>query len=206
MTPINSSASTIEEIGRSSRRAAIVSLLGFLLVMAAIGYAMLELKELGQQQVVAQEQVAKLKEQSEQYSNELSKVRMQLANARSSLSAARAAISAFHAGHLEDAISLYDEALTADPSNAYLQNLRAYSLFRLKKLDAAIEGQRQSVAIDPNYAWGYFDLARFLCAASPPQLEEARRAAAKAISLRPDMRVIMKNDGEFQRVCQHALP
>lgn len=35
-----------------------------------------------------------------------------------------------------------------------------------------------SVAADPEYAWGYFDLARFLCAASPPRLAEANQATA----------------------------
>jgi hypothetical protein len=55
------------------------------------------------------------------------------------------------------------------------------------------------------FRWGYFDLARFLCAASPPQFKEATGAAAKAIELRPDMREIMRGDAEFQRGCQMML-
>jgi tetratricopeptide (TPR) repeat protein len=99
-----------------------------------------------------------------------------------------------------------DEALSSDPDNAYVQNLRAYALFRLGRVDTALEGQRRSVAADPSYAWGYFDLARFLCAVSPPRIDEARKAAAKAIELRPDLRGRMQADGEFQKLCQHRIP
>jgi hypothetical protein len=73
-------------------------------------------------------------------------------------------------------------------------------------VEEAIEGQRRSIAGDSSYAWGYFDLARFLCAAQPPQMENARRAAETALSLRPDLRQIMAGDGEFQRVCQGRIP
>lgn len=120
--------------------------------------------------------------------------------------AARAAINAFHEGRLQDAVALYDEALGSDPDNAYLQNLRAYALFRLGHVDAALEGQRRSLVSDPSYAWGYFDLARFLCATTPPQIEEAKKAAARAIELRPGMQAIMRGDGEFQRVCRGRVP
>jgi tetratricopeptide (TPR) repeat protein len=86
-------------------------------------------------------------------------------------------------------------------------NLRAYSLFRLGRINEAIEGQRQSVAVDPGYAWGHFDLARFLCAAgSPAQVEEAKREIDRAIELEGDpMRERMKGDGEFRRVCRATL-
>jgi tetratricopeptide (TPR) repeat protein len=151
-------------------------------------------------------QVGALQAEMQGYKNDLNTVRGDLARARSSLSAARAAINAFHAGRLTDAVTLYDEALGADPDNAYLQNLRAYALFRLGRVDAAIAGQRKSVADDPTYAWGYFDLARFLCATSPARTDDARAAAKRAIELRPGMRAIMQNDGEFQRVCRHSLP
>jgi tetratricopeptide (TPR) repeat protein len=151
-------------------------------------------------------EVGALKGEMQGYKSDLNTVRAELARARLSLTAARAAINAFHAGRLTDAVTLYDEALSSDPDNAYIQNLRAYALFRLGRVDAAVEGQRKSIAADPSYAWGYFDLARFLCATSPPRMEDARAAAKRAIELRPDMRAIMQGDGEFQRVCHHSLP
>ena len=165
-----------------------------------------ELDRVNVQRTMLVNKVGALKTEIQSYKNDLNSVRAELARVRLSLTAARAAINAFHAGRLTDAVSLYDEALRSDPDNAYIQNLRAYALFRLGRIDAAIDGQRKSLAIDPSYAWGYFDLARFLCAASPPRMEDARAAANKAIELRPDMRAIMQGDGEFQRICQHRLP
>ena len=199
MISINRSEVYLDELGKASRRAATVSLLGFLLVMAAIGYSVFQLTLLERQRISMQGELMKLRTETERY-------RSDLAKSRASLASARAAINAFHSGRLEDAVSLYDEALAADPENAYLQNLRAYSLFRLGRIDAALEGQRRSVSADPNYAWGYFDMARFLCATTPPKIDEARKAAAKAIELRPSMLDIMQRDGEFQRVCQHRVP
>jgi tetratricopeptide (TPR) repeat protein len=165
-----------------------------------------ELSRVNVQRMALLSQVGALEAEMQGYKNDLNAVRGDLARARSSLSAARAAINAFHAGRLTDAVALYDEALASDPDNAYIQNLRAYSLFRLGRVDAAIEGQRKSVADDPTYAWGYFDLARFLCAASPARNDDAKAAAKRAIELRPSMRGIMQADGEFQRVCGHSLP
>jgi tetratricopeptide (TPR) repeat protein len=196
----------VDELGKASRRAAALSLLGLLLVLAAMGYAFVGLRALERQRASLLTERQELIAETDEYRRDLTSVRADLAKSRASLAAARAAINAFHAGRLEDAVALYDEALAADPDNAYIQNLRAYSLFRLGRIEAAIEGQRRSLAADPSYAWGYFDLARFLYAVSPPRLDEARQAEAKAIELRPGMRSIMQADGEFQRFRRHRVP
>lgn len=191
--------SRLEKLGKQSRRAAFVSILGFLLVAWALIYAAMQLEKL---QAKQQELARQVRDTTE----ELKGTRQELEGARKALSSTRAAINAFHSGDFSQAVSLYDEALSMDPENAYIQNLRAYALFRLKRIDDAIAGERRSVAADPQYAWGYFDLARFLCAAAPSRMDEARRAALKAIDLRPDMREIMRQDGEFQRVCRGRVP
>jgi tetratricopeptide (TPR) repeat protein len=176
------------------------------MVMAAIGYAMVQLRVIEHQRAALESETKRLRSDTEKYRSELQVLRGELAKSRAALASARAAINAFHSGRLDEAVALYDEALAADPDNAYLQNLRAYSLFRLGRINGALDGERRSVAADPTYAWGYFDLARFLCAASPPKMEEARAAAAEAIKLRPDLRLLMQSDGEFQRVCRHKIP
>ncbi len=185
--------SRVDQLGRASRRAAVLSLLGFILVLVAIAYAYVGLSALeGKRQALIVDMT--------RLQRELTNTRADLAKSRGSLASARAAINAFHAGRLEDAVALYDEALASDPENAYLLNLRAYALFQLGRIDAAVDAERRSVAADPDYAWGYFDLARFLYAATPPRLQEAREAEARAIELRPGMRSIMQADGEFQRL------
>jgi tetratricopeptide (TPR) repeat protein len=213
MSDIALSGRSIDALGRASRRAAALSVVGVVVVLGAIGYAALELRKLEQQRSWTQQQLETVQEalitveqQRTSTQQQLEKVERALLTARASLAAARSAIDAFHAGRLTDAVKLYDEALVADPDNAYLQNLRAYALFRLGRIDAAIQGQRQSLKSSPDYAWGYFDLARFLCSASPARLDEAKQAAATAIEIRPDMKAIMQSDGEFQRVCQRKIP
>lgn len=198
MTVPDSLEKQVDQLGKASRRAALLSLLGFIGVGAAFAYAITSLHSLELQRAALVQERQTLIQETLSYRRDLANVRAHLTRARKSLAASRAAINAFHAGRLSDAVSLYDEALAGDPDNAYLQNLRAYSLFRLGRIDAAIEGQQRSLAADPNYAWGYFDLARFLYAASPPRISEARAAEEKAIQLRPDMRSIMLADGEYQ--------
>lgn len=206
MSPAVSLEERVVALGRASRRAALVSLLGFLLVVAALGYSAVKLADLQEQRGALQREQADLIATIDSSKADVAKYRQEAQNARQAVAASRAAINAFHAGRFEDAVSLYDEALKSDPENAYLQNLRAYALFRLGKVDTAIEGQRLSLAVDPNYAWGYFDLARFLCAASPPLWDEANDAARRAIELRPELLEIMRSDGEFQRVCRGRVP
>lgn len=213
MTAVVEQDQRIQLLAKASRRSALVSLGGFLLVMAALVYAAFQLTALERARNAAQaeldelhKQVGLYQTQVAQLQDSVAKVTSDLARSRASLSSARAAITAFHQGRLDEAVALYDEALNSDPDNAYLLNLRAYALFHLGRLDEAIEGQRRSVAVDPGYAWGYFDLARFLCASSPEHLEEARQAAQRAVALRPDMLTIMQSDGEFQRVCKSQVP
>jgi tetratricopeptide (TPR) repeat protein len=194
---------TVERLGRSSRWAALMSFLGLALAVGALLYSMRQLYRVNAElhaQNVALEKSRESLENYEKYAN------MQLSRSRAALSSARAAINAFHSGNLQQALQLYDEALSSDPDNAYLQNLRAYTLFRLGRTDDAIKGEKRSVEIDPNYAWGYFDLARFLCAAAPTQMSAAKDAARKAILLRPDLEPTMRSDGEFQRVCRRQIP
>jgi tetratricopeptide (TPR) repeat protein len=200
MSAVNALDARVDELGKTSRRAALISLCGFVLVLLAIGFAVVALHSLELQRKSLRRENQTLMDDISKTRQELTGVRADLAKSRASLASARAAINAFHSGRLQDAVALYDEALTADPDNAYLQNLRAYCLFRLGRVDEAIAGQRKSLSIDPGYAWGYFDLARFLYAAKPPKTEEARKAELKAIELRPDMRSIIKSDGEFQKV------
>jgi tetratricopeptide (TPR) repeat protein len=196
----------VAALGRASRRAALVSLLGFLLVFGALAYGSWQLRTLANQKAQLQREQESLAKEVMASRADVVRYRSEARSARQAVSASRAAINAFHAGRLEDAVDLYDEALAADPGNAYVQNLRAYALFRLHDVDKALEGQRRSLEADPGYAWGYFDLARFLCASSPPRWDEARAAATKAVELRPDLREIMRRDGEFQRTCQGKLP
>jgi len=145
-----------------------------------------------------------LERQLQEQAAALDATRAQVGGLRCALQSSRSAIEAFHQRDFRRAVELYGDALACDPDNAYLLNLRAYSLFRLGRLADAIAEQRRSISVDRNYAWGYFDLARFLCAAG--DFEAARANIDEAIRLRPGLAQIMRNDGEFQRLCRGNAP
>lgn len=115
----------------------------------------------------------------------------------------RRAIRAFHRRDYYTAVALYDQALLADPNDAYLLNLKAYSLFKSKRLSEAIDVQSESTRVYPYYAWGFFDLARFQCAAG--DFDGARKSIKIALEKRPELSKTMEGDGEFQRLCRPVL-
>jgi predicted Zn-dependent protease len=90
-----------------------------------------------------------------------------------------------------------------DPENPYIANLMGYALLRADRPGESVETLRQAVALDPGYAWGYFDLARALCVAG--RFDEAATAARKAVQKRPELQATMAGDGEFRRVCEPIL-
>jgi tetratricopeptide (TPR) repeat protein len=196
----------IEQLGRASRRAAALTGAGVVVVLLALTFAVTSLRRLEREGTELTAKNGQLREELAAGLLQRDSLRATLSQTRLALASTRAAINAFHAGRLEDAVVLYGEALAADPGNAYVQNLQAYALFRLKRLPQAVTAARKSIAADTTYAWGYFDLARILCAFGSDSLAAAKDAAARAVALRPEMRGIMTSDREFQRVCNSRIP
>jgi|KBSMisStaDraftv2_1062788.scaffolds.fasta_scaffold413666_2 tetratricopeptide (TPR) repeat protein len=199
-------ATMIDSLERTSRNSAILMALGAFVVAAALWVATSRLRSV-------QAEVAALDAQGEivsarnhdlertnaELANNTATLRNEVAGLRQALSASRNAIAAFHAGDYATAVSLYDSALASDPGNAYLMNLKAYSLFKLGRVADAVKLQQEGIRVDPTYAWGFFDLARFQCASGD------RTAAAKSLtdaaSRDERFRQIAKQDGEFRRLC-----
>lgn len=115
----------------------------------------------------------------------------------------KAGIKAYHEGRYGEAVKAYDKTLSKDSNDFYIWNLKGYSLFKAGRYEESIEALRTSVRINPQYAWGYFDLARVYCKVK--RREEAITAARKAIQLRPDMQAIMSGDKEFTSLCGNLL-
>lgn len=136
----------------------------------------------------------------------ISALRAQLAETDLALATTRCAlgsaggINAYHDADYALAIELYDQALTCDPSDGYVLGLKAYSLFKSERVDAAIEAQRASLEALPDHALGYFNLSRFLCARG--DFEAAEEELATAVSLWPDIEAIAADDGEYRSLCR----
>ncbi len=182
----------IDRLEHTSRISAILMALGAVVVLAALFLAYIEVRSL-------KDEAFQLKEQNSELRKSADAMRGEIKGLREALMASRDAIVAFHQRDYGVAVSLYDKALRADPKNAYLLNLKAYSLFKLKRFDDAIRVQKEGLTIEPSYAWGYFDLARFQCATG--HFEEAKQSVKRALEERPDLRDAMNQDGEFQRLC-----
>lgn len=112
---------------------------------------------------------------------------------------AASGINAYHEGEFTLAVELYDQALACDPADGDVLNLKAYSLFKSGDSESALETQLRGLAVAPDDAWGFFNLARYLCAVG--DTEAAAAQMATAISLSPGMAAIASGDGEFQSLC-----
>lgn len=181
---------------RASRRSALISLLGILVVIASLGYSAYELRRLSVEVNTRTSELNSLRE-------DIETARAQLKASREAVSFVTQGINLYHQGQYRAAVTAYDQALQLDPQNPYVANLKGYSLFKAKQLGQSIESLKYAVEIDPNYAWGFFDLTRVLCASK--QFPDAEEAAHKALQLRPGLREVMLADGEFTRLCRPIL-
>lgn len=82
----------------------------------------------------------------------------------------RRAVNAFHAKDYARAIAAYSNALEVDPLNVYIIDLKSYSQFKAGNVADAIETMRSGLEREPTYVHGYFDLARYHCAARNPPI------------------------------------
>jgi TPR repeat/Tetratricopeptide repeat len=110
---------------------------------------------------------------------ELNSALQQLQRSREATQYVTQGINYYHQSRYELAVENYDRALALDPNNPYIVNLKGYALFKLHRLQPAIDALQRAVSADPNYAWGYFDLARAYCANG--EYDHARDAIAAAL-------------------------
>ena len=129
--------------------------------------------------------------------------RQQLRASREAVAYLKTGIDNYHMGKYETAIVSYDYALKLDSLNAYILDLKGYSLFKLKRFDEAAAILARAVRIQPDYAWGYFDLARIYCAMGSMDL--ATNAIKAALELQPELAETMRKDGEFTHLCKPLL-
>jgi tetratricopeptide (TPR) repeat protein len=132
-------------------------------------------------------------------------LRSELQGARAATPVLTEAINAYHQRQYAQAIVKYDEALRLNPGDAYIHNLKSYSQFKAGDATGAAQTLSRALQIDPTYDWGYFDLARYQCAAGAPR--DALRTIADALEargtpIRSAIGFFLSNDGEFSRLCR----
>lgn len=159
----------------------------------------------------AELRVDDLQKKESQARDSLSELEKRAATLRAELKGARAstpilteAIRAYHKKNYAQAIAKYDEALRLNPGDAYLYNLKSYSQFKAGDFQGAISTLSRALQLDPSYDWGYFDLARYQCAAGLPDAAVGTIAEAlktRGQPIRSGIRFFLAKDGEFVRLC-----
>lgn len=206
-----------DQLAARSKRSAWISFLGLIIVLASLGYGAYQLAQLSSEVRTRtaelnriQTDITQAKHELAARSEEVAAVRKELDTTRAQLAASREAvalvtqgINRYHQGSYRGAIEAYNQALRLDPKNPYIANLKGYSEFKANRLEDSIASLKQAVTIDPTYAWGFFDLARVLCA--DKKFSEAKDAVDKAVKLRPELGRMMASDGEFTRLCWPIL-
>lgn len=163
----------------------------------------LEIKPLIEKKSQLEKEIGLLQSSSNVLHTQISEIRQNLSASREAVYHVSTGINFYHTGNYTSAISSYDQALALDSLNAYILNLKGYSLFKAKQLAQAERALRRSVEVSPSFAWGYFDLARVLCAEG--KFADASSATKTALSLRPDLAETMRGDKEFSKLCQAIL-
>lgn len=108
-------------------------------------------------------------------------------------------VKAAQRGQFDEAIKFYDQALEKNPNNASVLVIKGYSLFKLKRLDEAVNSLLAAIKAEPKTAWAYYNLALVYCAMG--KSSEASDASRQAINLQPGMQTIMQNDKQFMSLC-----
>jgi tetratricopeptide (TPR) repeat protein len=197
------SSITAERLEKTSRVSTILMILGASLIFFALWSSYEKLRAQRNEVSSLQLEAAQLRVENVDLNKKAEGMRNKIKGIREALTESSDAIIAFHQHDYAAAVELYGKALQADPDNAYLLNLKAYSLFKLNNIDAAIGAQNESIRIEPEYAWGYFDLARFQCAGG--DFDGARKSIEIATAKDPALNSTIQSDGEFQRLCAKIL-
>ena len=163
----------IAKLARASRRSAIVTGAGALLLFGTLGYSAWQLHVLRDEvldgQVYlealtlelhgAKEQLRDTRVELKARQQELERVRRELLEARSANESVRKGISAYHEGRFADAIAAYNEALKLDAANPTAMSLRGQTLLRTGRVDDAIASLKQALDMQPSFMQAHYSLA-----------------------------------------------
>jgi tetratricopeptide (TPR) repeat protein len=102
-----------------------------------------------------------------------------------------------------EAVAIYDKALSFDSTNIQVLNYKGYSLFRNKKYEEAVNVLTKAIKIKPDYAMANLNLAKVYCAqGNQPAAIEVMN---KGIKLNPNLLKLAKTDTELTKYCKEIL-
>src|SRR5262249_25623150 len=114
----------VENFQIASRRSAVLVLVGTIVALGALAFAASQAASEAKRASALAQEAQKEATRVQKLQSESKELNAQVSGLREALSASRIAIAAFHEGDYAKALKFYDDALEADPGNAYLLNLR----------------------------------------------------------------------------------
>jgi len=138
---------------KSSKLATLLTTLGLLIVIASITYSVFELNSLEARIRLKQSELEQIKSNMDSVKIEFIKQKQQLSASRESVYFVTQGINFFHQGLYLEAVKAYNTALSLDSLNAYILNLKGYSLFKAKRYSEAVKVLHHAVEVQPDYAW-----------------------------------------------------
>ena len=196
----------VESLHRRLTLALLVETAGLAIISVMVVLMSVRLGSLVRQRDTFQKQIADAKKATDDAKARQFNVEQQLKDTQHNLTVSGQAmrivesgLGSFNRGDLGQAMTFFDEALEVEPNNAYVWNLKGDTAFKAKDYPTAVHFFEQSVAKDPEYAYGYFDLARGYCANN--QESKADKAFGTAVQLWPKILSFAAVDGQFRHLC-----
>lgn len=199
----------LDALARASRRTALLGLLGFAIVLAAMSYSALRLRGLAATITAREVEVAQLEQRLDSARTALSEAQRQLDEAHRLMQSTaealtrseqaahriRQGINHYQRGEYDFAVAAYREAITIEPRNHVVYDYLGYSLFRQGDYVAAIESYRRSLSLVPSYWRAHYNMALALWRSGAT--DEALAAVEAAIAINPHSREDFRTDGQF---------
>jgi tetratricopeptide (TPR) repeat protein len=179
-----------DEIQKTSKKAALGTAIGAILILIAFLLGVWQLSDLNKQITMKKAEENALKA-------DLEKTKTQLRREREADISLRLAIIKYHSKDYSAAVTYYNKAIKLDPLNPVAYDLKGYALLRNGEPEKAVESLKRSVEIDDSYIFGHYNLALAYWASG--NQEKAISEVKKVIVLNPDFVEIIKKDSQFNK-------
>jgi tetratricopeptide (TPR) repeat protein len=129
------------------------------------------------------------------YRNELLLLQKHQKNAKLASEYLSQGISYAQHGRWQQAVMLYNQAITLDSTNPNAFQMRGYLLYKMKKYSSSTKDLEYSVALNPSFTWGHYNLALAYWASG--SYEKAMAEVREVLHIDSGFKNIFRTDEQF---------
>ena len=187
----------ISRLEINPRLISLFSALGAIVALAAIAISAYEGYSIKQENVERESQLRKTQAELENATKQLNELQMQINNTRESFAIAQLGLNKFLRFDYAGAIKYYEQAIKIDPNNPVLYDFMGYAFLRSNKPSEAVSSLEKSVAINPRYTLGHYNLALAYWASGDHS--RAINEVKLLLEIDPSFKSVIKGDGQFSK-------